>query len=116
VFIDGVCKQIKGWYYGRLDIKYKDYESLLKAEDFKILEVNGIISEPTHIYDSSHKNASFLNALKSINSHWDIMSEIAIKNHIEYGIKYPKAIPYYKNMLWLRSYTQKLKALNKKDF
>ena len=115
-FINDVCKQIKGWYYGRLDIKYKDYDSLLKAKDFKILEVNGIISEPTHIYDASHKNASFINALKAINNHWEIMSDIAIKNHKKYGIEYPKVIPYYKNMLWLRSYTKKLKALNKKDF
>ena len=116
MFMDGVCKQIKGWYYGRLDIKYKNYESLLKSKDFNILEVNGIISEPTHIYDSSYKNASFLNALKTINLHWDIMSKIAIKNHNDYGIEYPKAIPYYKNMLWLRNYTKKLKVLNKKEF
>ncbi len=115
-FINNLCKQIEGWYYGRLDIKYKDLENLIKGKDFKILEVNGIISEPTHIYDASYKNASFLKAVKTINKHWDIMGEIAIKNHVEYGIEYPKFLPYLKNMLWLRTYTKKLKKLNKKEF
>jgi len=112
-FINQLCKQIDGWYYGRLDIKYKNLENLLQGKDFKILEVNGIISEPTHIYDASDKNASFINAVKTINNHWDIMGEIAIKNHHENGIAYPKMIPYLKNMIWLRSYTKKLKKLNK---
>lgn len=116
IFINHLCKQIDGWYYGRLDIKYKDFESLLHGKDFKILEVNGIISEPTHIYDASHKNASFLNAIKTINNHWSIMSKIAIKNHNKNEVAYPKIIPYMKNMLWLRSYTKKLKKLNKLEF
>ncbi len=115
-FINQLCKQIDGWYYGRLDIKYKNIENLIQGKDFKILEVNGIISEPTHIYDASYENASFTNAVKTINSHWDIMGEIAIKNHLENGIDYPKILPYIKNMIWLRSYTKKLKKLNKKVF
>jgi len=114
-FTNQICKQIKGWYYGRLDIKFKDLENLLKGKEFKILEVNGIISEPTHIYDASDKNASFINAIKTINEHWDIMDKIAIKNHKDYGIEYPKALPYMKNMLWLRTHSKKLKKLNKKE-
>ncbi len=112
-FINQLCKQIDGWYYGRLDIKYKNLENLIQSKDFKILEVNGIISEPTHIYDASDKNASFIKAVKTINNHWDIMGEIAIKNHHDNGITYPKIMPYLKNMVWLRSYTKKLKKLNK---
>ena len=58
-FMNNLCEQIDGWYYGRLDIKFKDYESLLNGKDFKILEVNGIISEPTHIYDPTSEGSSF---------------------------------------------------------
>jgi hypothetical protein len=111
-----ICTQINGWYYGRLDIKYNDFEKLLQGKDLKILEVNGIISEPTHIYDASFKNASFFNALKSVNHHWKIMGEIAIVNHKEFGVPYPRFIPYLKNVLWLRKYSKKLKILNKKAF
>jgi len=39
-------------YYGRLDIKYNTWESLLKG-DFKIIEINTITSEPLSIYDPS---------------------------------------------------------------
>ena len=115
-FIDEVCQKMEGWYYGRLDIKYEDYDKLLKGEAYKILEINGIISEPTHIYDASHENASYFKALKSINEHWRIMGEIARKNHKEKNIPYPSFISYIKNMLWLGSYTRKLKKLNALDY
>ncbi len=115
-FMDDLCAQIEGWYYGRLDIKFKDYESLLKEKDFKILEVNGIISEPTHIYDPTSEGSSFINCVKTINDHWDIMNNIAIKNHKMNGVKYPELFPYLKNMYWLRSHSKKLKELNKLEF
>ncbi len=115
-FLDEINYQIKGWYYGRLDIKYNDFEDLIKAKDFKIIEVNGIISEPTHIYDATSKNASYLNAVRTINDHWAIMDRIALINHEKYAVKYPKILPYAKNMIWLHFYSKKLKKLNKKDF
>ena len=115
-FIDKICQQVQGWYYGRLDIKYNNYDKLLYGEGFKILEVNGIISEPTHIYDASHKDASYFKALKSINTHWNIMAKIAQKLHKEQHIPYPSISAYYKNMLWLRAHTKKLKKLNAIDF
>jgi hypothetical protein len=111
-FVDGICNNIEGWYYGRLDIKYESFEKLLQGESFKILEINGIISEPTHIYDASHKDAGFFRALKSINSHWRIMGKIAQKVHRDQGVPYPKVMPLIKNLLWLRSHTKKLKKLN----
>ncbi|WKK65043.1 ATP-grasp domain-containing protein [Lutimonas zeaxanthinifaciens] len=114
-FMDGICQHIQGWNYGRLDIKYKDYSSLMNGTDFKILEVNGIISEPTHIYDATDENASFLNALKSINKHWDIMGKIAVQVHNEQNVPYPSVGAYLKNILWLRSYSKKLKKLNSID-
>lgn len=111
-FMDRICKPMKGFYYGRLDIKYANHDQLLKGEGFKVIEVNGIISEPTHIYDASHENASFLNALKTINSHWRIMSQIAHVNHHKNQVAYPGVVEYIKNMIWLRSHSQMLKALN----
>ena len=115
-FINMVCLQIEGWYYGRLDIKYESIEKLLKGEAFKILEINGIISEPTHIYDAAHKDATFLTALKSINYHWSIMGKIGKKVHTDQRIPYPKIMPLIKNLLDLRRYTKKLKKLNAEDF
>ncbi len=111
-FMDRICKPMKGFYYGRLDIKYQNHDLLLKGENFKVIEVNGIISEPTHIYDASHESASFLNALKTINSHWKIMSQIAHINHHKKQVAYPGVLEYIRNVRWLRRHSQMLKTLN----
>jgi hypothetical protein len=75
---DELQEHIKGWYYGRIDIKYDRFEELIKGKNFKIIELNGIISEPTHIYDAS--KGSYIKALKSICQHWKIASIIGEKN------------------------------------
>jgi len=108
---DVINDQIKGWNYGRLDIKYNSFEELTAGENFKILEINGIISEPTHIYDPT--NASYFKAIQSIKQHWSIMNIIALKNHEIFHVPYPKTMPYIKDMFWLRKYSKKLKKLNR---
>ena len=109
--IDLLNEQIDGWFYGRLDIKYDTFEKLKQGKDFKILEINGIISEPTHIYDP--KGATYFDALKSIKKHWKMMNDIARKNHDAFDVSYPKFIPYLKEVFWLRKYSKKIIALNK---
>jgi len=69
--LDKLNKNIKGWYYGRVDIKYNSFDELLRGENFKIIEINGIISEPTHIYDPN--KGTYLDALKTIKNHWKII-------------------------------------------
>ncbi len=107
-----ICNDIKGWNYGRIDLKYNSIEELEKGKNFTIIEINGIISEPTHIYDPSN-GASYFDALKSIKKHWEIMDTIALKNHRNFGVPYPKLKPYLLNMLALRKHAKMLKKLNK---
>ncbi|NNC70472.1 MAG: ATP-grasp domain-containing protein [Flavobacteriaceae bacterium] len=109
--IDAINKKIDGWYYGRLDIKYDTFEKLKQGKDFKIIEINGIISEPTHIYDS--QGATYFDALKTIKSHWKKMNKIARINHDLFNVSYPKIIPYLKEIFWLRKYSKKIINLNK---
>lgn len=77
-FLDNLNAKIEGWYYGRIDLKYNNFEELLKGENLKIIEINGVISEPTHIYDPS--KGTYFTALKSIKNHWKIMYKIGVKN------------------------------------
>jgi len=109
---DRLNHQIEGWFYGRVDLKYQSFKSLCKGNNFKIIEINGIISEPTHIYDAS-KGATYFDALTSIKNHWKILSKIALKNHKEKDIKSPKFLPFMKNMVILHRHTKVLKRLNK---
>ena len=110
--LDHLNKQIEGWFYGRLDIKYDTFENVKKGQDFKILEINGIIAEPTHIYDPT-TGATYFGALKTLIKHWSIIDKIAVTNHKKNNIPYPKIIPYLKEISWLRTYSKKLKRLNK---
>ena len=76
--MDAVCKQIDGFYYGRLDIMYNDWDDLRKGKNFHIIELNGAGSDPTHIYDPSH---TLFFAWKEIIRHWFILWRISKKNH-----------------------------------
>ncbi len=112
---DALSTKINGWFFGRLDIKYQTFEELLKGENFKILEINGIIAEPTHIYDATAKNASYFAALKEIKKNWEVITKIAKTNKQQLGLENPKLLPYIKELAFLRRYTKEIKKLNKQD-
>jgi hypothetical protein len=111
---DKINKEIKGWYFGRLDIKYNTFEELSNLKNFKILEINGIIAEPTHIYDASTNNASYLKAIKEIKENWKIITQIANINKEKLGLSDPKLKPYIQEMFFLRKHAKKIKKLTEK--
>lgn len=104
---DLLSNSIPGWFYGRIDLKYNSFDELENGINFKILEINGILAEPTHIYDS--ENYSYFKALKAIRTHWKSLYEIATVNHLEYKIPYKSSKEFVSEMLQLRSYTKKIK-------
>lgn len=81
--VDAVCKQIPGFYYGRLDIRFKSWEELAQGKSFSIIELNGAGSEPTHIYDPGH---SLFFAWKEIARHWKLLYEISRLNARRQGL------------------------------
>jgi hypothetical protein len=76
--IDAICKQIPGFYFGRLDIRFDTWEALKEGKNFSIIEVNGAGAEPTHMYDPRH---SLFFAWKEIIRHWFILYRISRMNH-----------------------------------
>ncbi|XVJ64845.1 MAG: D-alanine--D-alanine ligase [Lacibacter sp.] len=82
--IDKVCRQIDGFFYGRLDMMYSSWEELRNGTGFHIIELNGAGSDPTHMYDPRH---SIFFAWKEIVKHWLILFRISRLNH-------KKGIPY----------------------
>ena len=85
--IDEACKQIDGFYFGRLDIRYNSWEELKRGKNFSIIELNGAGSEPTHMYDPGH---TILFAWKEIIRHLNILSRISRMNHKGYKLPYMK--------------------------
>jgi hypothetical protein len=76
--IDAICRQVDGFYYGRLDIRYNSWEELIQGKNFSIIEINGAGSEPTHMYDPKH---SIFFAWKEITRHWTILARISRMNY-----------------------------------
>ena len=76
--IDSICKKVNGFYFGRLDIRYNDWEELKQGKNFSIIELNGSGSEPTHIYDPRH---SVFWAWGEIAKHWKILYRVSKLNH-----------------------------------
>jgi len=83
--IDSICKKVDGFYFGRLDICYNDWEELKQGKNFSIIELNGSGSEPTHIYDPRH---SVFWAWKEIAKHWKILYRISKLNHQLQNVPY----------------------------
>lgn len=75
--IDRLSQSIPGFYYGRYDIKFNSWEELENGLNYKVIELNGAFSEPTHIYDPGH---SYRFGLLEMGRHWKRMTDIAILN------------------------------------
>jgi len=52
--IDQLSQRFDGFYYGRYDIRVNSLEDLQSGHSFKAVELNGVTSEPTHMYDPKH--------------------------------------------------------------
>lgn len=79
-----ICNQINGFHYGRMDIMFKSFEELEIGKNFQIVEINGAISEPTHIYDPNH---SLWFGWKELTRHFRYLYKIS-KHNKKNGAKY----------------------------
>lgn len=75
--LNPIASKINGFFYGRFDILCDFDEHSNTITKFKVIELNGAMSEPIHIYDPKN---SLLYAWKEILRHWKIMSTIAYQN------------------------------------
>lgn len=74
---NNLCTPLNGFYFGRFDIKANSIAELKQGKNFKILEINGVGGEPTHIYDPNFK---LFDAWKANLFLWRISADIAIQN------------------------------------
>jgi len=83
--IDDYCRQVPGFYFGRLDIKFNSWEELRTGKAFSVIELNGAGSEPTHVYDPAH---SIFFAWKEIIRHLRLLYQISRANTRQQGLRY----------------------------
>jgi len=75
---DEITKDMKGFHFGRFDLKVSSFEDMYKGVGIKIMEVNGVSSEPGHIYDPSY---NLLKAYKDVAWHMKTAFEISRENN-----------------------------------
>lgn len=100
---DSISKKIKGFYFGRFDIKVKSFDDLYSG-NIKIMELNGAGSEPAHIYNPGY---TIWNAYRVIFHHWHVLYKISRINH-------KNGVPYMSFRSALTSY-KKIKSLKSND-
>jgi len=75
--IDRVSKTFDGFYFGRYDIRTPSVADFKQGRNFKVVEVNGVTSEATHIYDPKN---SLWTAYRVLFKQWQIAFEIGAQN------------------------------------
>jgi membrane protein DedA with SNARE-associated domain len=80
--IDKVCRGIPGFNFGRFDLRAASFDALKRGE-FKIVELNGVTSESTNIYDPRH---GLVDAYRILFRQWRLAFEIGIEN-VDRGAK-----------------------------
>ncbi len=75
--VENIAQPYKGFYFGRFDLKAASEEELRAGRDLKIIELNGVTSEATHIYDPGN---SVIYAWKTLMEQWSIAFQIAAEN------------------------------------
>tara|TARA_B110000037_G_scaffold20547_1_gene22174 strand:+ start:8584 stop:9333 length:750 start_codon:yes stop_codon:yes gene_type:complete len=73
-WIENCLQNLPDFDYGRIDLKIKNWNAFKENTGIKILEINGVNSEPIHIYDPS---SSIWSAYKSIFKHMHIIYELS---------------------------------------
>jgi hypothetical protein len=74
--VEEVSRTYEGFYFGRYDVRAPSVEAL-RAGRFRVLELNGMTSEATHVYDPRH---SLPAAWRTLIRQWALAFEIAAAN------------------------------------
>src|SRR6266568_1764594 len=75
--IDQIASSFEGFFFGRFDIRVPSRQDLMAGRNMKVIELNGVTSEATHIYDPK---LSLFDAYRVLFEQWRIAFEIGDLN------------------------------------
>src|SRR5438876_5593802 len=75
--IDRIARSFEGFFFGRFDIRVPSRQDLMAGRNMKVIELNGVTSEATHIYDPK---LSLFDAYRVLFRQWRIAFEIGNLN------------------------------------
>ena len=107
---DRIATLIEGFHYGRFDIKCHSFDELRAGRSFKIIEINGVCSEPTHIYDPTA--TTYYQALRDIWDHWALIRELGVRNH-QRGAEYLSPLAMTREFIELFRYRHRIRQMGR---
>ncbi len=75
--IERIARTFQGFYFGRFDLRCPDEEALKRGEGIRLIELNGVTSEATHIY---HPHTPLLTGYRTLISQWRQAYDIGVEN------------------------------------
>ncbi|GEM_PF-1676755 len=75
--INRIAVQMEGFFFGRFDIRVPSAAHLERGEGIKIMEVNGVSAEATHVYDPS---TPLRHAYRVLGHQWKLAYQIGQAN------------------------------------
>lgn len=104
--MNDICKNVPGFYFGRLDIRFESWEKLCEGNNFSIIELNGAGSEPAHIYDPAH---SVWYGWREIIKHWKILYQVSMINKSKHHLSY---LSFQEGMKMLKDNKKHMKLIS----
>ncbi len=75
--VDAFSRSYKGFYFGRYDVRVPSPEHLSRGAGLLVLELNGVSSESTSIYDRKH---GVLHGWRTLTAQWTLAFEVGAQN------------------------------------
>ena len=86
--IDAFARALPGFRFGRIDLRYPSDAALRAGRDLLVLEVNGVGSEATHIWDGT---CSLRDAYRAQFAHhrmaWELGRAMRVRGHAPSGVR-----------------------------
>ena len=96
VAIDKISKSHPAFFFGRFDVRASSFQEF-QAGSFKVIELNGVTAEATHVYDPA---VSLVEAYRVMFRQWRMAFEIGARNR-ESGAR-PMPVTEVLHLIWGR--------------
>jgi membrane protein DedA with SNARE-associated domain len=77
---DAIARQFHGFFIGRFDVRYANQDEFKAGRNFAIVELNGVTSESTNLYDPSW---SLWRAYRTLARQWSLLFHIGHRNRLQ---------------------------------
>lgn len=75
--VDDIARSYPGFFIGRFDVRYSNVDAFKAGDDLAIVELNGVTSESTDIYDP---DGTLLGAYRQLFRQWSLIFQIGAAN------------------------------------